>query len=102
MDAGAFGELSKRVAQAATRRDTLRTLAGGLVVAMLGSTSDHEPAEAAFGYCRLPGKPCSSKKQCCAGKCSGGVCGCAGRGHWCINRVGVMCCSGKCRRGKCK
>jgi hypothetical protein len=102
MDDCTFGELSKRVAHAGTRRETLKAVAGGLVVAVLGNAGIHEPAEAAFGYCRLPGKPCSGKRQCCSGKCSGGICGCAGRGHWCINRVGIICCSGKCRKGKCK
>ena len=102
MDDGTFGELSKRVAQAGTRRGAIRALVRGLAVALLARAAASEPAEAAFGYCRLPGKGCSSKRQCCAGKCSGGICGCAGRGHNCINRVGAICCSGKCRKGKCK
>jgi hypothetical protein len=102
MDDRSFAALSKRVAQAGTRRGMARALVGGLAAAVLGTASHPDATEAAFGFCHLPGDTCKSKKKCCSGKCKGGICGCAGRGHWCINRVGVICCSGKCRNGKCK
>jgi hypothetical protein len=102
MDERSFGELSKRVAQAESRRGMLRAVVVGLAAAVGGAFGAGEPAEAAFGYCHAPGTPCSRNKKCCSGRCAGGVCTCNKRGAPCINRVGIVCCSQKCKKGKCK
>jgi hypothetical protein len=109
MDERAFGELTKRVAGAGTRRGAVRALAGGLSVsaasmaagARLVSATDVEGE--AFGFCRPPRARCGRNKQCCAGRCKkNGTCACNGKGAPCINRVGIVCCSGKCREGSCE
>jgi hypothetical protein len=88
-------ELSKRLAGNPSRRGVLAALVGG---ALLGR---RDPAEAAFGFCRLPGAACGRNVQCCAGKCkSGGLCGCRKRGKPAI--AGAVCCSGKAKQGKCR
>ncbi len=102
MDERSFAALSKRVAQAGTRRGTLRILALGVVAAVTGASSREEAAEAAFGYCHPPGTQCSQDKKCCSGTCKGGVCGCNKKGAPCLNKVGIACCSQQCRKGKCK
>jgi hypothetical protein len=104
MDHRAFGQLSKRVAAAETRRGTLRVLAGGMAAAALGAFGrEAEVGEAAFGYCHPPGTQCTRDKKCCSGKCkSDGTCACNKKGAPCINRVGIVCCSQKCKKGKCK
>ena len=100
MDAERFGELSKQVARAATRRGMIGALLGGLAVPLLGAAP---AAEAAFGYCRAGGFPCNRNQQCCTNRCQAdGTCGCARKGKPCLNRVGVNCCSKRCRKGKCK
>jgi hypothetical protein len=103
MDERSFAALSKRVAQAPSRRATLRVLAAGLVTGLGGGVGREEAAEAAFGYCHPPGVQCSRNKKCCSGKCKGdGTCACNKKGAPCINRVGIVCCSQKCKKGKCK
>ena len=100
MDGRAFEALSKQVA-AGSRRGALRVLLGGVAAAAGGQLANEE-AGAIFGYCSPSGVPCSRKRQCCSGKCRGGVCGCKKKGKPCFNRVGLNCCSGRCRKGKCK
>jgi len=103
MDERAFGELSKRIAQAGTRRGAVRVLGAGLVAVVTGALGRDEAAEAAFGYCSPPGVPCSRDKKCCSGKCKGdGTCACNKKGAPCINKVGFVCCSQKCKNGKCR
>jgi hypothetical protein len=88
-------ELSRRLAAVASRRATLAALlAGGLL-------APRHAAEAAFGFCRLPGAACGRNVQCCAGKCrTDGTCGCRKRGKPAI--AGPVCCSGKAKKGKCR
>jgi hypothetical protein len=103
MDERSFAELSKRVAQAATRRGTLLALATGLFAGMSGALMAEDAADAAFGYCHPPGAQCSRDKKCCSGKCKGdGTCACNKKGAPCINKIGISCCSQKCKKGKCK
>jgi hypothetical protein len=107
MDERAFGEWSRQVGAARSRRGTLRALVGGLVAA--GVLRGVEPAaaqevgEEAFGFCRPANFPCIRDKQCCAGRCTdAGVCHRRKKGGRCIAGVGAACCSGRCRKGKCK
>ena len=109
MDERTFGELTKRVARAASRRGMLGTVALGVAAPVLGAFGYLRRAEAAdlgeeaFGFCRVGGFPCTRDQQCCTNRClADGTCDCAKRGKPCLNRVGVNCCSRKCRKGKCK
>jgi hypothetical protein len=116
MDERVFGELTKRVARAESRRGMLGAVLLGVSAPLLGSFGYARPAAAAavgdevFGLCRVGGFPCNRNKQCCTGKCVPGtllgqpaqVCTCAKKGKPCINRVGANCCSRACRHGKCK
>jgi hypothetical protein len=103
MDEGAFGELSKRVAAAESRRGVLAALVAGISAPLGIALIPGEGAEAAFGFCRAGGFPCTRAKQCCTRRCQDdGTCSCAKKGKPCINRVGINCCSKKCRKGKCK
>ena len=97
MDEHAFGELSKQVARAQSRRGMLAAVAG-IGVGLWGAA---EEVEAAFGFCSPPQKPCQRDKKCCSGKCNGGKCTCNKHGAPCLNKVGIACCSQKCRNGKC-
>jgi hypothetical protein len=87
--------VSKQVAAASTRRGMLAALlAGGLL-------APRHAAEAAFGFCRIPGQPCGKDVQCCANTCrSDGTCGCRKRGK--PAAIGAICCSGKAKQGKCR
>ncbi|MGH2613891.1 MAG: hypothetical protein ACRDJC_01525 [Thermomicrobiales bacterium] len=108
MDERSFGELTKRVAGAETRRGMLGAVAMGVAAPLLGalgySRADAaaDVGDEAFGFCRVGGFPCGRNQQCCTRRCREGVCSCAKRGKPCINRVGANCCSKKCRKGKCK
>jgi hypothetical protein len=103
MDERAFGEWSKRVAAAESRRGVLGAVVAGLSATVGMAIIPSESAEAAFGYCRAGGFPCGKDKQCCTDRClPDGTCGCAKKGKPCINRVGINCCSRKCRKGKCR
>ncbi len=103
MDAERFGELSKGIAAAESRRGILGVLGAGIAAALGVAAVPAEEAEAAFGFCRVGGFPCSRNQQCCTNRCQAdGTCGCARKGKPCINRVGANCCSRRCRKGKCK
>jgi hypothetical protein len=108
MDERAFAELSKRVAQAGTRRGMLRVVSAGAVTALMGIWGGAPAAamatvgDEAFGFCSPPTTPCTQDKKCCSGKCKNGACTCRKKGAPCINRAGVVCCSQKCRNGTCK
>jgi hypothetical protein len=102
MDAQGIERLSKLVAQAPNRRQMFGALGVGLGAVVLGREvgAADEVEDDAFGFCRIPGAACSDDTQCCAHKCSGGVCGCLKRGKYAF--VGAICCSGKRKKGKCK
>jgi hypothetical protein len=103
MDERSFGEWSKRVAAAESRRSMLGVVVAGLTGALGVALVRDEAAEAVFGYCRAGGFPCGRDQQCCTRKCQAdGTCSCAKKGKPCFNRVGVNCCSRRCRNGKCK
>jgi hypothetical protein len=117
MDERAFGELSKRVALAQSRRGMLGAVTAAVGLPLLGlvglsyvARAEGEVGAEAFGFCQVGGLPCNRNKQCCTNKCVAGtllgqpatVCSCAKKGKPCINRVGANCCSRACRKGKCK
>jgi hypothetical protein len=108
MDERRFGELTKQVAHAETRRGVVRVLAGSLTASVLAlaaggrGVTATDVGDEVFGYCSPPQTPCSQDKKCCSGKCKNGACTCRKKGAPCINRAGIVCCSQKCRNGKCK
>jgi hypothetical protein len=122
MDEWAFGELTKQVAAAESRRDMLRALGGAVAATAASAVAGERVVSAddvegeAFGFCRAARAKCGRDKQCCAGRCkkrkkfknappglrSSGRCGCVNKGGSCINRVGLACCSRTCRDGKCQ
>ena len=115
MEDQVFGELTKRVATAPSRRALVRTLSGGIAAAAM--TALHRPAPVVAQevddearLCRPANLPCRDKMQCCARKCVRGtflgqpakVCGCNKKGKDCIHGLGQTCCSGRCtKHGKC-
>jgi hypothetical protein len=113
MDERTFGELTKHIAAAPSRRGMLRVLGGGLAAAVVTTLGHPERAGAEEtgeeAICRAAGFPCSRKLQCCARKCVSGtiqgqparVCGCLKKGKDCIKGLGFSCCSKHCAKGKC-
>lgn len=113
MDERVFGELTKHIAAAPSRRGMVRALSGGIAAAIAttlsrpASTGAQEVGDEAF--CRPAKFPCKDKLQCCARKCVKGtllgqpttVCGCNKKGKDCIQGLGQSCCSGRCKKGKC-
>jgi hypothetical protein len=95
--------LSRRVAQAGSRRAALAVLAGALAAPLLGGLGGEEAAAGIpIAHCKVPGKRCSTAKKCCTGACRKHVCQCAKRGHACWAPLeGALCCSRKCQSGKC-
>jgi hypothetical protein len=109
MDERAFGELTKKVSRADSRRGVIGAIAAGVGAPLLASLGFARPAAAqdvsdeVFGFCRIGGFPCSRNQQCCTGRCQeDGTCSCAKKGKRCINRLGANCCSRSCRKGRCK
>lgn len=102
MDAQGFERLSKLVAQAPNRRRMLGALGAGLGMAVLGrqAVAADEVEDERFGFCRIPGDPCSDKTQCCSRRCRGGVCDCIRKGRYTF--AALNCCSGRKKKGKCR
>ena len=105
MDETRLDRLSRTLASGPTRRAVLSGL--GL---LLTAHTLRQPAPVAadeegwvveadgINLCRLPGFPCTSGNQCCAGGCSAeGTCGCRKRGKSAY--IKAVCCSGKKKRG---
>jgi hypothetical protein len=66
-----FDEWTKTLARSTSRRDALKTLAGGTVgglLALLGV------GEAAAADCKRNGKACKKNSHCCSGNCASGTC----------------------------
>lgn len=57
-----------------TRRQMVRALGIGAVVAVPLVTSIVAPTAHAATSCLPPGQPCATSAACCSGLCSGGVC----------------------------
>jgi hypothetical protein len=101
MDDKRFEALSRRVAEAGSRRATLAALTVALAASVL-----RRPDDAAAGlpivHCKAPGKKCDKNKKCCSGHCKRGHCSCSKRGRRCWAPLeGALCCSQKCQNGKC-
>ena len=90
MDQDRFENLTRALATATTRRQALKTLAGGAaggLLALLGM------GEASAAGCQKTGKKCKAHKECCSGNCVNGVC-CAGLFQPCEHDAD--CCGGIC------
>lgn len=106
MDERAFGELTRHIAAAPSRRGMLRALGGGMAATVMATLGRRAPAGAEEVWdeaiCRPQKFPCGNKLQCCARKCTDGVCGCLKKGKDCIRGLGFSCCTSKCtKKGKC-
>jgi hypothetical protein len=103
MDPRRFEELSRRVAQAESRRAAMKTLAAALAApVLLRATADEAAAGIPIANCKLPGKKCSSDRRCCSQRCKKGRCICSKKGRPCWAPLeGALCCSRRCQGGKC-
>jgi hypothetical protein len=104
MDPRRFEEITRRVAEAGSRRAALMAVATALAAPALALL---RPDEAAAGlpivHCKPPGKKCDKDKKCCSGRCKRGHCGCSKRGRPCWDPLeGALCCSQRCSNGKCQ
>jgi len=71
MDPHPFDDLTRALATTASRRQFLKTLAGGAAGGLLAFLSI---GEAAADPCKRNGKPCKKHSQCCSGNCANGTC----------------------------
>ena len=103
MDAGKFEELSRRLGTAASRRATLRVLAGAVAAPVLARWGAEEAAAGLpIVSCKPPGKKCDTNRKCCSGRCRRGHCGCSKKGRACWAPLeGALCCSQRCSNGTC-
>lgn len=100
MDHERFGALTKGFANGPSRRSMMAL--GGLAAGAFAAAFRQDAPEAEAAFCRFPGQECGKNRQCCAHKCTGGVCGCKPKGATCYNNFGLSCCSKECRRGTCR
>jgi hypothetical protein len=86
MDPRSFDQLARRLStEGGTRRGVGRTLAAGLVGALLHHPfpAGAAPTQAA---CVAPGDRCGDGERCCAGRCQGNRCRCPGNKQPCGRR----------------
>ncbi len=110
MDSRIVNRLCRRMAAAASRRETLRAIAA--TFAAIGPVASVSAGRAAASVdsagipiisCKVPGELCQGNKACCSGRCKQGICTCVRRGRRCWEPAeGALCCSGRCNDGKCK
>lgn len=99
------------IAKTATRRGTLRALAGGIAASLVPSVAAAQEVVEADAKGRRTGQACDGDDQCASGQCmrrrddrrgddgSRRECSCRRRGRTCVtNRA---CCSGLCIGGEC-
>jgi hypothetical protein len=68
-------EVEERVrVKSVSRRQMMRTIGVGAVVALPLITSLVAPIPAQAATCTLSGQPCGTSAQCCSGICQGNVC----------------------------
>ncbi len=82
-----FDEWTKTLARSTSRRDALKTLAGGTVgglLALLGV------GIAVAEECKRNGKACKKGSQCCSGTCHNGTCVTLGRLYSCVCQDGEV------------
>jgi hypothetical protein len=98
---GFFDDLARGLADGSiTRGKAIRLMGAAVVGGTLGSFGLGGVA-LADEECKPTGKKCRKDKQCCSGKCSGGICAaaCGSNGDTCA--TGTECCSGTCKGGVC-
>ena len=104
MDGDRFDAIVRTLGRAASRRGSLKLLAGGALGAVAARLGVGEAAAA----CVAAGKQCGKGDKCCAGsKCKGGTCKCRAGLKDC-GKVCKACCTGDdcaigqaCARGRC-
>src|SRR5690242_92327 len=72
MDHDRFDDLTRALATTRSRRQFLKTLAGGAAGGLLALLGVGEAV--ADDLCKPLGKKCKKSKQCCSGNCTGGIC----------------------------
>ncbi len=72
MDSARFDGLVRSLSQSRSRRQTLRSLAGAVVVGALALGGQEVGADT----CKRTDKACKKDSQCCTKKCDNGACGC--------------------------
>src|SRR5215471_8237473 len=88
-----FDELTKSLAQSATRREALKKFGIGLAGMALACFGLAQRAEA--GNCIATGSPCRHSAPCCSDYCgSNGYCACKPSGMVCTSDG--QCCTGRC------
>jgi hypothetical protein len=103
MDPRRFEAITRRVAEAGSRRGALKALAGALAAPVLVAVRGEDAAAGIpIVNCKAPGKSCDKNQKCCSGRCRRGRCGCSKKGRPCWAPLeGALCCSQKCQSGKC-
>jgi hypothetical protein len=111
MDSRIIDLLSRRMAGATTRRDTVRIIAATLAATATASVAGPSAVDAAevdqagvpILSCKVPGQLCQGDKACCSGRCKQGICTCQTKGRRCWKPAeGAFCCSGRCSGGRCR
>ena len=79
MDHDRFDDLTRALATTTTRRQFLKTLAGGVAGGLLAFLGVGEAAanDNDNDDCKRNGKKCKKNKQCCSGNCQDGRCAAA-------------------------
>ena len=72
MDSARFDGLVRSFSQSRSRRQTLRSLAGAVVVGAVALGAQEVGADT----CKRDGKACKKPSQCCTKHCDNGVCVC--------------------------
>lgn len=87
MDDRRFDALSRAISHSASRRATLRLLAGGALISLLARLTPDATAAQEATACRPLGKKCQKGDKCCGGgRCKGGRCKCTGGTTRCSDR----------------
>src|SRR3569623_1626468 len=96
-----FDDLARGLADGTlTRGKAIRLMGAAVVGGTLGSFGLGGVA-LADEECKPTGKKCRKDKQCCSGKCSGGICAAASGSFGDTCATGTECCSGTCKGGVC-
>ena len=96
-----FDDLARGMADGSITRGKALKLMGAAVVGGTLTSFGVGGVAVADNECKPNGKKCRKDKQCCSGKCSGGVCApaCGSNGAVCAS--GTECCSGNCKDSVC-
>ena len=115
MDQERFGQISRAVGRAGSRRAALAALAGAALAAVPGLARAGEVGGQSniIKGCRLPGQRCRKGSNCCTNRCGGDQrCRCVNKKGSCLVDMGggitlpvhAVCCSNKCddKSGQCR